>query len=150
MAFETVDDILDFAIRKEEEAAKMYTSLADRAKFEYMRRMLHEFAAEEQGHKTKLLAIKEGQQFELSTEKVTSLGVADYVKDVEPTDDMDFQAVLLFAMKEEKAAFAMYTKLAESADDDSLRDTLLALAQEEARHKLRFEIEYDEHVLVED
>jgi len=30
-----------------------------------------------------------------------------------------------------------------------LKATLLVLAQEEAKHKLRFEIEYDEHYLTE-
>jgi hypothetical protein len=30
-----------------------------------------------------------------------------------------------------------------------LRDTFLGLAQEEARHKLRFEVEYDDDVLKE-
>ena len=42
-----------------------------------------------------------------------------------------------------------YSDLAAATEDDSVRTTLLALAQEEAKHKLRFEIEYDEHVLTE-
>ncbi|CAK0779854.1 hypothetical protein CCP3SC15_6990002 [Gammaproteobacteria bacterium] len=53
------------------------------------------------------------------------------------------------AMKKEKAAFKLYTDLAASTDDVGVRNTLLALAQEEAKHKLRFEIEYDDQILVE-
>jgi rubrerythrin len=52
-------------------------------------------------------------------------------------------------MKKEKAAFRLYSDLAGLADDAQLRNTFLFLAQEEAKHKLRFEIEYDENVLVE-
>jgi len=36
------------------------------------------------------------------------------------------------------------------AEAEELTDMFLALAQEEARHKLRFEIEYDDVVLKED
>jgi rubrerythrin len=60
---------------------------------------------------------------------------------------MTYQEALLFAMKSEKAAFIMYTKLAEVTDDSSLAKVFLSLAQEEAKHKLRFELEYDDHVL---
>ena len=51
------------------------------------------------------------------------------------------------AMKKEKAAFRLYTDLAASTDDADLKATLLLLAQEEAKHKLRFELEYDEQIL---
>ena len=51
--------------------------------------------------------------------------------------------VLAFAMKKEKTAYTLYSNLASIAQDEQLRDTLLKLAQEEANHKLRFELEYD-------
>ncbi len=65
----------------------------------------------------------------------------------EPTANMTYQEALLFAMKSEKAAFIMYTRLAELADDPGFARVFRSLAQEEAKHKLRFEIEYDDHVL---
>ena len=52
-------------------------------------------------------------------------------------------------MKQEKAAFKLYTDLAVVAPDEDLRDLLLSLAQEEAKHKLRFEVEYDDQILTE-
>jgi len=50
-------------------------------------------------------------------------------------------------MKAEKAAFKLYTDLASATDDPTLKAMLLGLAQEEAKHKLQFEIEYDEEIL---
>jgi rubrerythrin len=50
-------------------------------------------------------------------------------------------------MKGEKGAFKLYSDLASTTDDPGLRATLLGLAQEEAKHKLRFEIEYDDEFL---
>ena len=50
-------------------------------------------------------------------------------------------------MSQEKAAFKLYSTLADRAPNQDLKNLFLSLAQEEAKHKLRFEIEYDEYVL---
>jgi len=146
-AFGSVDEILDFAIGKEEEAAQFYTSLARQTQKSWMRQVFEEFANEERGHKAKLEAVKQGKLLLPAAEKVMDLKIADYVMDSKPSPDLDYQDALIFAMKEEKAAFKLYTDLAGATDDGALRATMLALAQEEAKHKLRFEIEYDDHIL---
>jgi len=67
----------------------------------------------------------------------------------EATPGISYQDALILAMKQEKAAFQLYNALAGSTDNAALRDVLLSLAQEEAKHKLKFEIEYDENILRE-
>ncbi len=52
-------------------------------------------------------------------------------------------------MKKEKAAFRLYLDLAERTENQDIKDVFMTLAQEESKHKLRFEIEYDQHVLRE-
>jgi len=52
-------------------------------------------------------------------------------------------------MNKEKAAFRLYTSLSERAEDAALKELFAALAQEESKHKLRFEVEYDDFVLRE-
>jgi rubrerythrin len=47
-------------------------------------------------------------------------------------------------MKKEKAAFKLYNDLAGAVENVKVRTLFLALAQEEAKHKLHFEIEYDD------
>jgi len=69
--------------------------------------------------------------------------------DAEPGPDMSYQDALVLAMKNEKAAFRLYMDLADEVQNKGQKAIFLALAQEEARHKLRFEIEYDEAVLTE-
>jgi rubrerythrin len=78
------------------------------------------------------------------------IGLADYLVDAKPSKDMSYAEALVLAMKKEKAAFRLYTDLASLAKGDALRDLFLSLAAEEAKHKLRFEIEYDDHVMKED
>lgn len=150
MKFSSVDEILDFAIKSEERSHSFYTSLAERVERENMKKVFLDFAAEELGHKEKLLKIKKGEKLLPDQEKVMDLKIAEYVSDVEPGEDMDYQKALILAMKAEKEAYRMYSDLASAAQDPEIKDILNGLAQEEARHKLRFETEYDDNILTED
>ena len=147
--WKSVDAILDFAIENEENAAKFYRELATMAKLQHMKQVFEGYACEEDGHKAKLVHVKAGGQLAPAKIKVMDLKIGDYLVDQKPTPDLDYQGSLILAMKMEKAAFKLYTDLAEATDDPQVRDLLLSLAQEEARHKLRFEIEYDDNIYVE-
>jgi rubrerythrin len=145
----SVDEILDFAIGKEQEAADFYAGLAGRAKSPAMKATFEQFAGEERGHKTKLQGVKSGKKLLASQAKIQDLKIGDYLVEEQPSDDLDYQDALIIAMKAEKAAFRLYSDLAAKVDDAGVKELLLGLAQEEAKHKLRFELEYDEHVLTE-
>jgi len=145
----SVDDILDFAIGQEEEAAQFYTGLAGKMDRPWMSSIFKAFAQEELGHKRKLLEIKSGKLLTPAERKVLDLKISDYLIDVEPGPDMDYQQALIVAMKKEKKAFKMYMDLAASTEDGGLQAAFLSLAQEEAKHKLRFEIEYDDYIMSE-
>jgi rubrerythrin len=149
--FNSVEEILDFAIAREEEANEFYTELAKRMERPEMRKIFEDFAKEERGHKAKLEAVKKGE-FTISSdeEDVPSLNIADYVVGVEPKPDMSYAEALIVAMKKEKAAYRLYLDLAAISEAEELTDMFLSLANEEAKHKLRFEIEYDDVVLKED
>jgi len=147
--FKTINDILDFAIVSEQEAVDFYTKLSKKATNEAMKEVFLQFAKEEMGHKARLTKIKEKQLFEFKEEKVTDLKIADYLVESEAKPDMTYQDFLIVAMNKEKAAFKLYSDLAKIAPNNELRDIFLSLAQEEAKHKLRFEIEYDDYVLKE-
>ena len=51
--------------------------------------------------------------------------------------------MLVVGMKNEEPARKLYADLAAIAQTQELRDIFLGLAQEEAEHKVRFELEYD-------
>lgn len=146
----TIDEILDFAIDSEQAAVDLYMGLAKVAKNSGIKKAFEEYAAEERVHKSKLLEVKTGKRFlESDAKPVMDLKISDYTVDDEPGPDADYQTVLLFAMKKEKAAFRFYTDLSSRTSSPEIKTLLLGLAQEEAKHKLHFEIEYDEHILVE-
>ncbi len=147
--FESVEEILDFAIAREIESRDFYMKLAERMENPAMQKVFENFATEELGHKYKLEAFKRGD-ISLVPQQVQSLNIADYVVDVEPQPDMDYVEALVLAMRKEKAAYRLYLDLAAMGEDEELTDMFLSLAQEEAKHKLRFEIEYDDTVLKDD
>lgn len=147
--FKSAEDILNFAIDAEQEAFDFYSKLAAGASSEQMRTVFEQFAQEESGHKAKLLGILETGIVEFTKEKVADLKIADYTVTVEAKSDMTYQDALILAMKKEKAAFRLYLALSERAPSSSLRDLFMMLATEESKHKLRFELEYDEFVLRE-
>jgi len=145
----SVDAILDFAIEREEESYEFYTNLAQIVDRDEMRKVFGRFAREELGHKEKLIGIKSGKIMMPAAKMIADMKIADYVVDVEISTDLDYQHALIIAMKKEKAAFRLYTNLSNIVDDPSLSAVFQVLAQEEAKHKLRFEIEYDDNILSE-
>jgi rubrerythrin len=149
MTLNNVDEILDYAIQREQEAHDFYLDLAGKMDRPGMKETFTQFAGEELGHKKKLESIKEGKRLLPAQAKVMNLKIAEYTVEVDPGDELDYQRALILAMKREKASYKLYTDLAEAVEEAELKATFLALAQEEAKHKLRFEVEYDDVILTE-
>ncbi len=148
---ESMDVILDYAIAREIEANQFYTDLAAMMDNEAMKETFLDFAQEELGHKARLEAVRRGEYaLSKSDRQVKGLGLADYLVESEPSPDMTYPEALVLAMKKEKAAYRMYMDLAATVETAELVTMFRALAAEEAKHKLRFEIEYDDVVLKED
>ena len=147
MGFANIDEILDYAISKEEEAAALYTDLAELADRPGMREAFLEFANEEDGHKRHLESIRAGDLPALTIQQVQNLGIAGHLVQREPSAAMTYAEGLMIAIKAEQAAQELYVGLAEATDDPNLAAVFTALAGEEAKHKHRFELEYDELVL---
>jgi len=147
--FETIEDILDFAIQSEQNAVDFYSKLAQDSRNEEMKQVFVQFAKEEMGHKAGLLRIKTNGTFAVKDEIVLDLKMSDYLVDVEPTPDMSYEQALIIAMKREKNAFKLYSHLSAKAPTAELKKIFQSLAVEESKHKLRFELEYDEFILKE-
>jgi len=140
--FKSVDEVLDFAISTEIEAHNFYMKLSEFVEKPEMAKVLSDMALEEFEHKVKLEAVKAGK-IEVKEEEVGNLGIADNLEEVIPYAKMSYIDLLVMAMKNEEAARKLYTDLAIIAQEQEVKDVFLKLAQEEANHKLRFEIEYD-------
>ena len=148
MKLDTIEKVLDFAIQKEQDASDFYMSLAAKMSHQHMKQIFEQFSKEELGHKAKLMGVKQGKLPELTPDKnIMDLKIAEGLTDVNLDAELDYQQALIAAMKAEKAAYKLYSDLAAMTKEPHIVDLLNGLAQEEAKHKLRFEIEYDEQIL---
>ncbi|MBN1787041.1 MAG: ferritin family protein [Sedimentisphaerales bacterium] len=138
-----VDEILDFAIKNEIKAYKFYRDLAAKMDKPEMKKVFEEFADEEQDHKKSLEDIKKAKNLKLDDKKIAKLKLKELTVDSEPSDDIDYPAALILAMKKEKKAFQLYSALASLVENPTAKKLYTNLAQQEARHKLRFELEYE-------
>lgn len=147
---ETFEKIISFAIEKEDEAAKFYNDLRSRARKPNAKVMFDELAAEEVKHSEFLKGMTEDSIPNLVLEKVTDLKISDYLVESPFRPDMDYQDILIIAMKREESAVKLYNDMASKVQKAETQDLLKFMAQQEAKHKLRLETEYDSIVLAED
>jgi rubrerythrin len=130
--FKSDDEILEYAIHRESVAHNFYMDLAEEMENAAMRQLFENFAREELRHKGRLELeiMKRGDE-------------TDVMVDVPPELGVDYKNALVLGMNRESKSFRLYVELAAIVRDKGSREALLSLAQEEARHRLRFEIEYD-------
>jgi rubrerythrin len=143
---ESVVEILQSAIGKEIEANVFYNLLSQYVQNPQIRDLCGEFAAEELEHKAKLELelMKLGKTLTpYPAYNKAFVRPLDYMVDMSKIMQMDYKELLILAMKKEKAAFKLYIELIPTVSNQSLRDVLMELAEEEARHKISFEIEYN-------
>lgn len=130
------------AIDAEVEAYEFYQDAAAKVSDQGMKKLLQEFAAEEQGHKKALenIKVKEIQNFSFS-------GGADYKvsETVElPRLSMTMKPMdaIALAMKKEEEAMKIYTRLASDTNDPEKQRIFEGLAKMEEGHKVQMEEMY--------
>jgi rubrerythrin len=137
------DEILEMAVAREVDANRFYLALAARVKKPRIRKVFKELAAEELEHKAKieLEIMKMGRV--VNTDKTPAGFKEDSADYVPPEIDMNYKDVLLMGMQKEEASIRLYVDMAEMTSDAHSKEILIALAQEEAEHKLRFQTVLD-------
>lgn len=150
MGFDSLTDVLTFAIRKEHNARELYLMFRDMVKDPAAKRLLEELANQELGHKNMLEnALKEGGVDKIGGKlDVQDLHLSDHMVSEEIGSDSSPQDVMLFAMKMEKAAHGFYSMMLDNYRGTDLEGILSQLVQEELRHKEILEREYEDHFMM--
>ncbi|BCR06152.1 ferritin [Desulfuromonas versatilis] len=149
MAFVTLDEVIRFAVKKEEEAFQLYKTAAGMSTSIAARKMFESMAAEEARHKEVFgqMSVEKAQQYKAVT--IPAMNIDKYLVDVELQPNLNYQQILIFAMKAEENAFQLYTAAADAAQDPELEKVLRVFADVEKGHKVKVEQLYEEHVLTE-
>jgi len=144
--FASLKDALQFAADKEGVSVRLYSELAQKMEDPVARGLLEDLAAEEADHRgrVELELIKLGHVVDTFGLRDRPHVVAfDTPELAKPNASADPLEILQFAIRREEAAFRMYVELLADVTDSEIREALIALAEEEVRHKLRFEKVYE-------
>jgi len=141
---DSYEEALEFAIDREIDANQFYLALAERVDSTEMRKVFEDLAQEELEHKAKLELelMKMGKTVEIRQPPDTPQRTY-IISDNQSLLDMDYKDILMLGVEKEEAAFRTYVNLVPNAYDSESREVLMSLAQEEVRHKLRFQMELD-------
>lgn len=148
MEFNSINDIVDYAIEKEIEAAEFYEEAAETIEMAGAREILKDYAAEERKHEQILKDLKEnkaridGYKFE----KIQDIKRSDFLVEMTYRPDMNYEDLMRLAMKREEKANKLYLILAKSTDNEEHARFFTMLAQEELKHKNSLEKLYDDYM----
>jgi len=145
----TFQEVIAFTIEKEVEAAEWYEQIKGMTENQNTQKMLDEMIAEELRHKEILEGITEERIEGASVKIIPDLKISDYIVEAPLGPDSGYQDVLIAGMKREERSVQLYTEMAQKSGNPQIQRLFRVLAQEEAKHKLAFEKEYDEYVLTE-
>jgi rubrerythrin len=150
MGFETLGEIIDFAIEREKEAVQFYEDAAKEESMSGSIEMLKELAEEEHRHVRMLTELKsKGVVKSLDRYKlkwIPDMKRSNYVADVVFEKGMAYNDILRIAIKREEKALRLYNELLEKTEDAEAQKLFKVLCQEEAKHKLMFETMYDDYM----
>ena len=138
--FESFQAIVEFGILKERQANRFYLAMAQRVANKGIALMFEELAAEELEHKAKLELelMKMGVAVDNAPDN-EEIDSNDYIISDSPELDIDGRDMIELAIAKEDAAFRLYINMLSKAKNKESRETLIEMAQEEVRHKVRFE-----------
>ena len=148
MSFESIEVIINFAIEKEQEAAKFYADAAEQELFAGAKEALLEMAREEQKHEAMLKDL-EGNKALLESYKlkwIPDMKRSDYMVELQYEQGMHYTDILRIAMKREEYALTLYNELQNRADNPEHIKVFKILCQEEAKHKNFLETLYDDYM----
>ena len=146
MNFNSVDEIIAYAIEKEKEAVDFYTEISENESLQGVRKTFEDFANEEKKHVKMLedLGSNKEKIAEYEFKWIPDMKRSDYMVDITYEKGMHYTEILRLAMKREEKSLQLYNELASKADKSEFVNLFKILSQEEAKHKNILETIYDD------
>lgn len=145
--FRNFKEIIDFAIEREMDEIQFYSELAETMERKNVKQLFRSITLEKTARIIQLENMKEMGVL-LDIESMPDLKIAGTFSEIDFTKtNLSYQEALILAMNKEKEKFILYQELADCTSDMKCKQTFLTLANQEARQKLKLEIEYDEFIL---
>lgn len=146
MEFKSIHEQLQFALSKEEASVQFYRELAGRMQNPATRQLAETLVQQEKNHVQMIVLEMNKQGFCVRTGESLDdkefiwdehLQMDDQARNMNPVD------MMVMAIQKERAAFQLYAQLLGLAQDVQFRMMLMDLAEEEVRHILLLEQQYE-------
>ncbi len=137
-------DLIETAIRREEEAYHFYTDILEKMTDESAKETIREIAQDEKKHKAFLVKYRDQNWMpkDLKMSDVTFYKIAEYQKEPEISENMKSEDVYLVASHRELRSYNFYSELARLHEDGEVKEFLMKMANEELKHKEKVEYLY--------
>jgi rubrerythrin len=141
---QSLQSLIEIAIKKEEEARVFYLGLSDLVEDALAKETLKFLAGEEQGHKEFLQAYLKGEMkfTALAMDTPVDYHIAQYAAKPDLKKNMNSSEVYLVAAHREWNSYMFYTGLAEAQPAGEVKEMLLQMANQELKHKEKVEYLY--------
>ncbi len=145
------------AVERERDLLEFYEQVAPLLKRTAIRQVFEVFRDDIQNRVDDLkdLLATEGASCDLIAQELSredapsNLGIAKYLKDIELSEDSDFQDVLTIAMKRQERVVAFFTQLAAMTPVEEVATIFRSIRNEEAGRLRQLEEIYDDEILLE-
>ena len=139
-----VSDLIEIAIKREEEAYDFYMDIHSKVADPRVKDTLEFIAGEEKKHKAFLVRYRDGNFGEkaLRMSDVVDYRIAEYLEEPEVDENLKPEDVYLVASHRELRSHHFYTELANLHAEGDPRQMLLKIANEELKHKEKMEYLY--------
>lgn len=144
MSDQRLMQLIDTAIKREEEAFDFYMDILGKVNEDHVIETIEEIAQDEKKHKAFLVKYRDEQWSpkDLKMTDVTYYKIAEYQEEPEIKSDMKSEDVYLVASHRELRSYKFYSELAGLHPASEVKELLLKMANEELRHKEKMEYLY--------
>lgn len=145
-----LEQALKYAINKEEQAALLYSRMANMALDVQAKSFFIDMSKEEERHKTVIEGLLEKEQSEgIKFTKPLDMKIVESLMPAKLSDDMTYQEALVFAAAREKESAEYYQHMSGVVSDQTAKKLFETLAEWELTHKAFVETEYERHFMQE-
>jgi rubrerythrin len=144
MEKKTLAEVIDIAIKREEESISLYSRLHDLVEDKNAKDTLTFLTGQETKHREFLLSYKKGDYPDnfLKMSEVVDYKIAQHLEAPEADKKISSSEVYLLAAHRELSAYNFYRELAAAHPAGELHEILTRIANEELKHKEKVEYLY--------
>jgi len=136
MNFKSMEEILLFAIKEEEDASIFYGEQAKKTSAIELKMVWEQLSHDELRHKAILSGLLEKMEKGEETITFTSKDIKDYIEEEIPNREYsEMEKAIIQAVQNENDAFYMYRYLSTKVSNPNHSNILQTLANEELKHK---------------